>query len=148
MTWFSLCCHQVWKHYKADNITESIDPSLKGRCPVKEVSNVLQIGLLCTQSSHALRPYMSEVVQMLTDEEYVIPLPTQAPFLNASILSSGSYDSNGSTARTSNSNWQTTTELSYYYSDHSSNEQLTTEVYSFHTAESTTISSVGSNSPC
>uniref|UniRef100_A0A2N9J1G5 Protein kinase domain-containing protein n=1 Tax=Fagus sylvatica TaxID=28930 RepID=A0A2N9J1G5_FAGSY len=138
----------VWKHYKADNITESIDPSLKRGYPVKEVSNVLQIGLLCTQSSHALRPYMSEVVQMLTNEEYVIPLPTQAPFLNASILGSGSNDSNGSSARTSNSNWQTTTELSYYYSDHSSTEQLTTEVYSFHTAESTTISSVGSNSPC
>jgi hypothetical protein len=49
---------------------------------------VLQIGLLCTQASAALRPSMSEVVEMLNNEECVIPSPKQPPFLNASVLSS------------------------------------------------------------
>ncbi|PQM42796.1 cysteine-rich receptor-like protein kinase 1 isoform X2 [Prunus yedoensis var. nudiflora] len=78
----------VWKHYKARNITEAVDPILKGGFPEREASDVLRIGLLCTQASLAVRPSMTEVVQMLTDKECVIPSPKQPPFLNASILSS------------------------------------------------------------
>ena len=69
-------------------MAESIDPALKGSFPIEEASNVLQIGLLCTQASVALRPSMSEVVQMLSDNEYEIPSPKQPPFLNASLLNS------------------------------------------------------------
>ncbi|KAE8124259.1 hypothetical protein FH972_019161 [Carpinus fangiana] len=78
----------VWRHYKANKITQSVDPALKGIYSEKEASNVLQIGLLCTQASAALRPSMSEVVEMLNNEECVIPSPKQPPFLNASVLSS------------------------------------------------------------
>ena len=145
MTWFSLCCHQVWKNYKANKILECVDPSFDGGYSVREASNVLQIGLLCTQTSLTLRPSMSEVVRMLNDEEYIIPSPTQAPFLNASILSSDETNQY-SAARTSTSNFQTTTERSYYSSDHSFNEQLRTEVSSFRTAaESTTVDSAESS---
>ncbi|XP_021826023.1 cysteine-rich receptor-like protein kinase 1 [Prunus avium] len=80
--------YAVWKHYKARNITEAVDPILKGGFPEREASDVLRIGLLCTQASLAVRPSMTEVVQMLTDKECVIPSPKQPPFLNASILSS------------------------------------------------------------
>ena len=72
----------------ANKITQSVDPALKGIYSEKEASNVLQIGLLCTQASAALRPSMSKVVEMLNNEEYVIPSPKQPPFLNASVLSS------------------------------------------------------------
>ncbi|KAH7510610.1 hypothetical protein FEM48_ZijujUnG0107200 [Ziziphus jujuba var. spinosa] len=72
----------------ANNIVESVDSNLKGTFPIKEASNVLQIGLLCTQASLTFRPSMSEVVQMLTDIEYAIPSPKQPPFLNASVLTS------------------------------------------------------------
>ncbi|EXB90356.1 Cysteine-rich receptor-like protein kinase 42 [Morus notabilis] len=78
--------HSVWKLYKANKVVESVDPALKDDFPAEEASNVLQIGLLCTQASVALRPSMSEVVQMLSDREHEIPLPMQPPFLNASIL--------------------------------------------------------------
>lgn len=78
---------QVWKHYKGNTITDAIDPCLKGRFSEEEAANVLQIGLLCTQASSALRPSMAEVVQMLTNRECEIPKPKQPPFLNASVLS-------------------------------------------------------------
>ncbi|KAJ4840195.1 hypothetical protein Tsubulata_002946 [Turnera subulata] len=79
--------HTVWKHYKAETITSSIDSGLYGRFSEKEAARVLQIGLLCTQASPTLRPSMEEIVQMLTDSECEIPSPKQPPFLNASVLS-------------------------------------------------------------
>ncbi|WVZ09125.1 hypothetical protein V8G54_013655 [Vigna mungo] len=84
---FILSLVQVWKNYKANNITASVDPVLQGKLTVEEASNTLQAGLLCTQSTVTLRPSMSEVVQMLTKKDYAIPSPKQQPFLNFSGLS-------------------------------------------------------------
>jgi len=94
---FILSLVQVWKNYKANNITASIDPVLHGKLTVEEASNTLQVGLLCTQSTVTLRPSMSEVVQMLTKKDYAIPSPKQKPFLNFSGLSQNdrSLSSNG-----------------------------------------------------
>lgn len=78
---------QVWKQHKAGSITEAIDSGLKDKFEEREASNALLVGLLCTQASIAVRPSMSEVVQMLTDTSSVIPSPKQPPFLNASVLS-------------------------------------------------------------
>lgn len=61
---------------------------------------MLQIGLLCTQASVALRPSISEVVQMLKNENYPIPSPKQPPFLNASVISPG-HSSRSSTFNSS-----------------------------------------------
>ncbi|MCL7043866.1 hypothetical protein MKW94_026378 [Papaver nudicaule] len=77
---------KVYKHYKANTLIHSVDPSLKGNFPEKEASDVLQVGLLCTQASIALRPSMSDVVKMLTDKDFHVPLPKQPPFLNASVM--------------------------------------------------------------
>ncbi|XP_022737314.1 cysteine-rich receptor-like protein kinase 1 [Durio zibethinus] len=79
--------YSVWKQYKADSITQAIDSGLKGRFDEREATSALLVGLLCTQASVALRPFMSEVVQMLADTSGVIPSPKQPPFLNASVLS-------------------------------------------------------------
>ncbi|KAI5569276.1 hypothetical protein POPTR_012G087000v4 [Populus trichocarpa] len=79
--------HSVWKHYKANTITDMVDPGLRGMFSQKQAEKVLQIGLLCTQASSRLRPSMNEVVQMLTDAQCEIPSPKQPPFLNASVLS-------------------------------------------------------------
>ncbi|XP_071722800.1 cysteine-rich receptor-like protein kinase 1 [Rutidosis leptorrhynchoides] len=80
--------HCVWKHYKAKSVTDSIDAGLDGRFEAESARRVLQIGLLCTQASVALRPSMSNVVTMLKDKASHIPSPKQPPFLNASVLSS------------------------------------------------------------
>ncbi|KAI9175160.1 hypothetical protein LWI28_028325 [Acer negundo] len=84
----------VWRHHKANKITLSIDPGLRGRFPENEASKVLQIGLLCTQASVALRPTMCQVVQMLKDNDFAIPSPKQPPFLNASVISPGDSSKN------------------------------------------------------
>ncbi|CAN4082423.1 unnamed protein product [Withania somnifera] len=83
----------VWKLYTRSQVTESVDPLLKGNFPPEEASKVLKVGLLCTQASVSLRPSMSEVVQMLTCEGYQIPEPCQPPFLNSSLLAGGSIKS-------------------------------------------------------
>ncbi|KAG4130782.1 hypothetical protein ERO13_D09G166800v2 [Gossypium hirsutum] len=79
--------YSVWKQYKADHITQSIDPGLEGKFEEREASNVLLVGLLCTQPSVAIRPSMHDVLQMLTNAHCEIPCPKQPPFLNASVLS-------------------------------------------------------------
>ncbi|KAL3575362.1 hypothetical protein D5086_023463 [Populus alba] len=79
--------HSVWKHHKANTITDMVDPGLRGMFSQKQAEKVLQIGLLCTQASSRLRPSMNGVVQMLTDAQCEIPSPKQPPFLNASVLS-------------------------------------------------------------
>ncbi|KAK3028782.1 hypothetical protein RJ639_039048 [Escallonia herrerae] len=76
----------VWIFYKVDKSIELVDPCLKGNFPVEEASKALAIALLCTQASAALRPAMSEVVRMLSDKDYEIPMPHQPPFLNARVL--------------------------------------------------------------
>ncbi|PON59671.1 Serine/threonine protein kinase [Trema orientale] len=87
--------HSVWKCYKEKDATKYVDPALKGIFPIEEASNVIQIGLLCTQASAALRPSMSEVVKMLNDKQYEIPSPKQPPFLNASLLNSDEGQTDG-----------------------------------------------------
>ncbi|XP_068636695.1 cysteine-rich receptor-like protein kinase 42 isoform X2 [Aristolochia californica] len=76
----------VWKNYRSNTLTESVDPRLKGNFPKQRAQDVLQIGLLCTQALASLRPSMYEVVNMLTSEDNTIPAPEQPPFLNASVL--------------------------------------------------------------
>lgn len=104
--WF-LC--QVWNHYESNRLPETVDQSLKGDFPAQEASKVLQIGLLCTQASAALRPSMSDVLQMLTDENISIPTPKQPPFLNSSFLGADST-TKSITMTNSSSNGQTTPE--------------------------------------
>ncbi|KAK7265672.1 hypothetical protein RJT34_33295 [Clitoria ternatea] len=76
----------VWKNYKAGNILASIDPALHGKLKIEEASNALQVGLLCTQCSVTLRPSMSEVVQMLTKKDFIIPSPMEQPFIHSTVL--------------------------------------------------------------
>lgn len=101
--------HTVWKHYKSGTLPETVDECLRDHFPAKEASNVLQIGLLCTQALASLRPSMPEVVQMLTDIQYPIPLPMQPPFLNSTVINQRS--STISTSVTSTASSATTSGL-------------------------------------
>ncbi|PON84234.1 Serine/threonine protein kinase [Trema orientale] len=111
--------HTVWKLYKLDRLAEAIDPCLKNEFPAKDVAKVLQIGLLCTQASVALRPSMDVVVSMLTNKEKEIPIPNQPPFLNASVLDPASSTRSYST-QSLVSNALTKVEASYSSSEMSS----------------------------
>ncbi|ERN02724.1 cysteine-rich receptor-like protein kinase 42 [Amborella trichopoda] len=76
----------VWEHFKSNSLAEAVDQGLRDNFPARQASNVLQIGLLCTQASANLRPSMSTVVRMLTDDDHPIPLPMQPPFLNTNVI--------------------------------------------------------------
>ncbi|KAL6986481.1 hypothetical protein U1Q18_019844 [Sarracenia purpurea var. burkii] len=84
---------KVWKLYKRNRVADSVDLSLNGDFPAEEAPRVLQIGLLCTQVSAALRPSMAEVVHMLTyRRDCEIPVPNQPPFLNGGALNAANSD--------------------------------------------------------
>ncbi|KAM3706316.1 hypothetical protein ACJW31_03G144100 [Castanea mollissima] len=84
---FSQCSYtilqMVWNLYGIGRICEAVDLDLEGMFQEEEASRLLQIGLLCVQASAELRPSMSTVVKMLSDN-YEIPQPTHPPFLNSS----------------------------------------------------------------
>ncbi|XP_050225433.1 cysteine-rich receptor-like protein kinase 1 [Mercurialis annua] len=89
--------HNVWKQFKSRTLIQAMDARIPDRTAVKIAENVLQIGLLCTQASPALRPSMADVVEMLTNEDSVIPTPRQPPFLNASVLTADASTKNSIT---------------------------------------------------
>ncbi|KAG9130131.1 hypothetical protein Leryth_019949 [Lithospermum erythrorhizon] len=80
----------VWKLYESNKLVEAVDPNLNDDFPPNEAAEVLTIALLCTQASVVSRPSMPQVLQMLTDKNRPIPSPNQPPFLNASMLATGS----------------------------------------------------------
>ncbi|XP_031250206.1 cysteine-rich receptor-like protein kinase 3 isoform X2 [Pistacia vera] len=71
----------VWDLYVKGIVHKAVDPVLAGNIQKEEAFQLLQIGLLCVQASAELRPSMSIVVKMLTNN-HEIPQPTQPPFLN------------------------------------------------------------------
>lgn len=83
----------VWRLFKMEKLAEAVDPSLNKEFPEKEACRVLQVALLCTQASAALRPSMEQVIQMLNEKGHEIPEPNQPPFMNTG----GSISSTSST---------------------------------------------------
>ncbi|KAA3462642.1 cysteine-rich receptor-like protein kinase 2 isoform X1 [Gossypium australe] len=81
-------------------LREVVDPVIEHNFREK-ACRLLQIGLLCVQASTELRPSMSTIVQILTDDTCEIPCPTQPPFLS---LSSSGVSLN---ITTSTNNYQT-----------------------------------------
>ena len=71
-------------------MVEAVDPRMRYNFPETETSIVLHVGLLCTKYSVALRPSMAEVVLMIINKDWEIPVPTQPPFLSASTLNPAS----------------------------------------------------------
>uniref|UniRef100_A0A2N9EZQ5 Cysteine-rich receptor-like protein kinase 3 n=1 Tax=Fagus sylvatica TaxID=28930 RepID=A0A2N9EZQ5_FAGSY len=77
-----LALEVVWNLYVAGRLYAAVDPALEANFQEVEASRLLQIGLVCVQASAELRPSMSVVVKMLTDN-HDITQPTQPPFLNS-----------------------------------------------------------------
>ncbi|KAG4914425.1 hypothetical protein JHK87_051982 [Glycine soja] len=78
--------NDVWKLYQSNRLGEAVDPGLGEDFPAREASRVFQIGLLCTQASASLRPFMAQVASMLSNSNLDVPIPKQPPFLNSRFL--------------------------------------------------------------
>eukprot|EP00253_Pinus_taeda_P023922 PITA_23922 len=87
----------VWNQYENYEVLDIVDPTLEGQFPREQVLRVIKVALLCTQGSWALRPAMSQVTSMLTNNLEIVTQPIQPMFINAL----GSQHTNSST--TSNS---------------------------------------------
>lgn len=58
---------QAWAAYEANDLLRIVDPVLNTNYSVEEAIKFLKVGLLCVQETARLRPKMSEVVEMLTN---------------------------------------------------------------------------------
>ncbi|KAK4362480.1 hypothetical protein RND71_017721 [Anisodus tanguticus] len=111
----------VWRNYKLNKITESIDSRLLSDFQEEEASRVLQLGLLCTQTRRFSRPSMSQVVTILRNEEIEIPVPMQPPFQNSSLLAPPDIRSSSSVTKDSVcSEWYSTDGISIQSSEFAS----------------------------
>ncbi|KAL2502767.1 Protein kinase superfamily protein [Forsythia ovata] len=59
---------KAWESYNSNKLLELVDPVLSGDFPKEEAIRFIKVGLLCVQETTRLRPRMSRVVEMLTDE--------------------------------------------------------------------------------
>ena len=75
---------QVWRQYQRDQVLDIVDPTLEEIYPREQALRVIAIALLCTQGSWALRPAMSQVASMLTNNLEILAQPTQPAFIDAS----------------------------------------------------------------
>ncbi|XP_077247054.1 cysteine-rich receptor-like protein kinase 44 isoform X2 [Tasmannia lanceolata] len=73
----------AWKLYETDMLIDLVDSNLDpDDYKIDEVMRVIEIALLCTQSTVASRPTMSEVVVMLLSKG-IMQKPTRPPFIDA-----------------------------------------------------------------
>lgn len=73
----------VWNQYQNDQILDIVDPRLEGQYPREQVSRVITVALLCSQGSSGLRPTMSQVLSMLTNNFEIVAQPTEPAFINS-----------------------------------------------------------------
>ncbi|KDP23802.1 hypothetical protein JCGZ_00134 [Jatropha curcas] len=76
---------RAWKLYENGTHLELVDESLgPDEYEAEEVKKIIEIALMCTQASHALRPTMSEVVVLLKSTGSMEHRPpTRPPFIES-----------------------------------------------------------------
>lgn len=74
---------QAWNQFEHNQVLDIVDSSLDGQCPREQALRVIKVALLCTQGSWALRPAMSTVVAMLTNDSESVAQPTRPAFIEA-----------------------------------------------------------------
>jgi hypothetical protein len=93
--------YQVWTLHEGNKLLELVDPKVKTRNHEEEILHVINIGLLCVQSTASKRPSMSRIVAMLQGDmemEVVIQEPQLKSFKLRSLdeslleLSNSSFD--------------------------------------------------------
>ncbi|PRQ26792.1 putative protein kinase RLK-Pelle-DLSV family [Rosa chinensis] len=88
---------KAWHLWKEGSSMELMDSTLRASCSSSEVIRCIQMGLLCVQEKAIDRPTMSDVVSMLSNQPFALPLPKEPAFLSHS--SSTDADSSSSRQR-------------------------------------------------
>ena len=58
-----------------------MDPVIVDNCPKSEVVRCIHVGLLCVQEDPVERPTFSTILQMLTSNNVILPVPQQPGFV-------------------------------------------------------------------
>ncbi len=61
--------NQVWKLYEEGKLLEIVDPKINTHNHEKDIIHVINIGLLCVQSTASKRPSMVRILAMLQGDE-------------------------------------------------------------------------------
>ncbi|KAJ4847857.1 hypothetical protein Tsubulata_000201 [Turnera subulata] len=72
---------KAWEAYERNNLLQILDPTLNMNFPAEEALQFLMVGLLCVQEFVKLRPRMSVVVRMLTNETDISNVQISPPGL-------------------------------------------------------------------
>lgn len=73
----------VWNQYENNQVLDIVDTTLEGQFPREQVLRVITVALLCTQGPWALRPTMSQIGSMLTNNLEIVAQPIQPVFIGA-----------------------------------------------------------------
>lgn len=68
---------QVWQHWEAGTVAETVDPCMDGSFPEGDVLRCIHVALLCVQGDPAARPAMSSVVMMLGGDTITLQAPSK-----------------------------------------------------------------------
>ncbi|KAK1273637.1 Cysteine-rich receptor-like protein kinase 2 [Acorus gramineus] len=89
----------AWKLYEEDRLMELVDATLDPKdYKADELKRIMEIALLCTQSTVSARPTMSEVVVMLLSKGNVGIQPTRPTFIDATSRVRGDTSTSTSSA--------------------------------------------------
>ena len=80
-TFENLIFLKAWKLWNDGETASLADPTIFDECFEKEITNCVQIGLLCVQEIASDRPNVSTVIWMLTTENTNLPEPKQPAFI-------------------------------------------------------------------
>lgn len=93
---------QAWKLYESGDLIELVDESLDpNEYEQEEVKRIIEIALLCTQSTVAARPTMSEVIVLMLSKGPPLLQPTRPTFIDASSRVRGDISSSTGSSSTS-----------------------------------------------
>ncbi|KAK1303575.1 putative LRR receptor-like serine/threonine-protein kinase [Acorus calamus] len=89
----------AWKLYEEDRLMELVDATLDPKdYEADELKRIMEIALLCTQSTVSARPTMSEVVVLLLSKGNVGIQPTRPTFIDATSRVRGDTSTSTSSA--------------------------------------------------
>jgi hypothetical protein len=71
--------NQVWKLYEEAKLLEMVDPKVNTHNHEKDIIHVINIGLLCVQSTASKRPSMARIVAMLQGDEMEMEVIKETP---------------------------------------------------------------------
>eukprot|EP00253_Pinus_taeda_P004252 PITA_04252 len=70
----------AWNQFQHDQVLDIVDLSLEGHYPREQALRLIKLALLCTQEQWLLRPSMSKVLWMLTNNSEITDQPIQPDF--------------------------------------------------------------------